>query len=357
MAQQNQRARQQQRQRFIIILLLILLVGVGSYYFIVLKQDKSRSVNTERPFGKVAVPVMTKEVPLGSRISRNMFTVKFMKPSEVPADAVLAVDEFLGRFVTRPLNEGNYIRNSDVALAGAVGGYSALAKPGKRLVVLDSKIFPGALASLRVGDRVDLLAIGNPNGGLLGVAKPVGSSLADSGVSLQGGGSQPGDPNSQAKQRARARAGAGTNIAPLAVSATLVAEDAEVMRTPSKGIDTEFIVLQMAPQDAHVTMLMAATGSVMRVVFRPFNDETRLTQDTEAKITTRLPRPVEDPDAVIIISGNVRALQKPNSKMFAPDNEYETANSNARPNNSIYSDTRSPQTNNQFNGDSILTRN
>jgi len=354
MAQQNQRARQQQRQRLIIILLLILVVGVGAYYFIALKQDKSRPINTERPPGKVAVPVMTKPAPLGSRISSNMFTVRFMKPSEVPVDAILVVDEFLGRFVTRPLYEGNYIRMSDVAAAGAVGGYSALAKPGKRLVVLDSKIFPGAIASLRVGDRVDLLAIGDPNAGLFG-AQSAGKSLADNGATLQGGGSQPGDPNSPARQRARARAGAGANIAPFAASATLVAEDAEVMRTPSKGVDTEFLVLQMAPQDAHVTMLMAASGTVMRVVFRPFNDETRLTQDTEAKITTRLPRPAQDPDAVIIISGNVRALQRPNSKMF--ESENKGVNLNIRPNNSMYSDTKSSQINNQYNDETILTPN
>jgi hypothetical protein len=214
-------------------------------------------------------------------------------------------------------------------------------------------MFPGAIASLRVGDRVDLLAIGNANGvSAGGGAQAAGRSLADSGVTLQGGGNQPGDPNSKAKQNARARragtAGGATSAS--AATATLVAENAEVMRTPSKGVDTEYLVLQMAPQDAHVTMLMAASGTMMRVVFRPFDDETRLTQDVEAKVTTRLPRPVADPDTITIISGNIRATQRPNSKLFAPDNEaYSQNNQNAKPNNLLYSDTGNQNNKNQYN--------
>lgn len=351
MAQQNLRARQKQRQRIIMILVVLLLIGAGAFYFLNAKQEK-KPVNVARPDGMVAVPVVGREIPLGGRVSSNFIRVTYMKPEAVPTDAILSVSEFVGRYVTRPLLEGNYIRVSDVASAGVSGGYSALAKDGMRLVVLDSKMFPGSIASLRVGDRVDLLAIGNPTGLVSGSA--AGKSLADSAVTLQGGGNQPGDPNSVAKKNARARAAAGSGVNPFAVSATLVAENAEVMRTPSKGVDTEYLVLQMNPQDAHVTILMAATGTVMRVVFRPFNDETRLTQDTQAKITTRLPKPVEDPDAVVIIAGNVQSKSKPNSTLTVPEkvsqaNQYESAT------NLTYSDTKgkyqnNAQGNNQLSG-------
>jgi len=353
MAQQNLRARQKQRQRFIMILVVLLLLGAGVFYFFSSKQEK-KPANVSRPDGMVAVPVISREIPLGGRISTNLFTVTFMKPEAVPADAILSVPEFLGRYVTRPLQEGNYIRVSDVASAGASGGYSALAKDGMRLVVLDSKMFPGSISSLRIGDRVDLLAIGSPTGLVRG-ATNTGKSLADSGVTLQGGGSQPGDTNSNARKNARARAAAANNAsAPFAASATLVAENAEVMRTPSKGVDTEYLVLQMNPQDAHVTTLMAATGTVMRVVFRPFNDETRLTQDMQAKITTRLPKPVEDPDAVLIIAGNVQSRTKPNSTLTELEkttqgNQFEPAK------NLTYSDVNGQfqnyaKDNNQFSG-------
>lgn len=348
MAQQNMRARQQQRQRLLMILLLLVLLGAAAFYFLVLnKQEAQKNAVAPRPLGQVAVPIISKEVPIGARISRRMFTVKFMKPLEVPTDAILSVDEFLGRFANKPLLEGNYIRYSDVSASGATGGYSGLANPGKRLVVLDAKNFPGAMATFRVGDHVDVLAFTNPNGALSASSANTGKSLSDSAVTLQGGGSQPGDPNSQARQNARARregAAAATNSA--ATTATLVAENAEVMRVPVKGKDTEFLVLQMTPQDAHVTMLMAASNAVMRVVFRPFNDETRLTQDAPPKITTRLPKPVADPDAVMIIAGNVRAVQKPNSALFADEKEIQRMKSNElTPTNPMFGDTPSGNTN------------
>ncbi len=323
MAQQNLRARQQQRQRFIIILVLLALLGAAVFFFLNGGDVSKKKKVAPRPKGQVAVPVIKKDIPIGTRLSNKSFTVKFMKPNEVPTDAILSVDEFIGRFITRPLLEGHYIKQGDVGVEGAVGGFSAMTRPGKRLISLPANLFPGALETLRVGDHIDLLAF---EGSSTGLRRGRGKSLADSSTTLQGGGSQPGDPNSQARINARARARSGTGLNANATNATLIAENAEVMSVPStkekkkrkKGGD--YLVLQMGPQDAHITTLMAATGTTMRTVFRPYGDETRLTEDGPAKITTRFPKSVADPDNIMMIEGGSVRMVRPNSKYFIDEN-------------------------------------
>lgn len=343
MAQQNLRARQQQRQRFIIILVILALVGAGAFFFLNGNGPVKKAVKP-RPKGHVAIPIAKKNIPLGTRISRKEFTVKFMKPNDVPTDAILSVDEFLGRYSSRPILEGQYFKQSDVGQEGAVGGFSAMAKPGKRIISLPANLFPGSLETLRVGDKIDLLAFEGTSVGLSAGRK--GKSLASSGTTIQGGGSQPGDPNSKARQLARA---ARTNVnAANATNATLIAENAEVMSVPpikkkrKKG-GGDYLVLQMTPQDAHVTTLMAATSTVMRTVFRPYGDETRLTQDNPVGITTRFPRAVADPEAIMIISGGSTYMQRPNSKLFVNESD--------RQNNAVDEDVQmgapSASTNNQ----------
>lgn len=113
MAQQNLRARQQQRQRFIIILIILALLGAGAFFFLNGKNVTKKTAKP-RPKGHVAVPIAKKDIPIGTRISNKLFTVKFLKPNDVPTDAILSVDEFLGRFSTRPLLEGQYFKQGDV---------------------------------------------------------------------------------------------------------------------------------------------------------------------------------------------------------------------------------------------------
>lgn len=329
MAQQNLRARQQQRQRFIIILIILALLGAGAFFFLNSKNVAKKSAKP-RPKGHVAVPIAKKDIPVGTRISNKLFTVKFLKPNDVPTDAILSVDEFLGRFSTRPLLEGQYFKQGDVGGEGAAGGFSAMAKPGKRLITLPANLFPGSLETLKVGDRVDLLAFEGTSLGISAGRKS--KNLSDSATTLQGGGAQPGDPNSKARQRARARAGNNATAAN-ATNATLIAENAEVMSVPPaknkkkrRAAGGDFLVLQMSPQDAHVTTLMAATSTLMRTVFRPFSDETRLTQEEPAKITTRFPRASADPDAIMIISGGSTYMQRPNSKMFVDHDKDSVSN-------------------------------
>lgn len=340
MAQQNQRERQQQRQRMVIILILVLLIGAGAYLFLGLRGDKETSGGNARPSGQVAIPVATRNINLGERIAGNMFKVSYKTPDKVPTDALLKVDQFLGRFATAPILQESYFTAANVSEADVAGGYSAIAKPGKRVVVLNSNILPGAIPTLRIGDRIDLLAIGTPGGMVTAPTAPAAKTAADSAVTMEGGGSQPGDPNSGARKRARARAAGEASVS--ATAATLVAENAEVLRVPTRGKDTEVVVLQMTPQDAHVTTLMAASGAVMRVVFRPFHDETRITKESEVQITTRIPKPEPDPDAVTIITGTVRQNTRPQSQAFEVAETNRSNDEDAyEPRNDVYSDTAS----------------
>lgn len=341
MAQQNSRAKQQRRQ-MIVVLVLVLLLGAGAFFTLSSKDTEKSGNQNQRPEGMVAVPMLKSNLKMGERISNVAFSVKYLLPEEVPADALLNTTDFVGRFVTKPLLAGNYIRNSDVAQSGASGGYSGLASAGKRLVVLDGATLPGASTTLRIGDHIDLLAIGEPAG--IAAANTKGKrTAADSANSIEGGGAQPGDPNSPARKRARERRAMGGTSGDVVntAAATLVAENAIVMRTPEIGINTNFLVLEMEPQDAHVTMLMVSAGALMRFVFRPFNDEIRHTKPEPIKVTTRIPRPVADPDTVTIITGNVRANSIPNSKRYAAsDRLIDTTNAESMASgNPMFSDT------------------
>ena len=158
MAQQNSRVRQQQRQRMIFIFVLLLVGGAAAFYFFGNKPEAKKKVQAPAPRGAIAVPVARKDIPLGTRISNQMVTVMYKSPRQVPVDALLAREEFVGRYTTKPVLEGQYFQQEDVGVDGAVGGFSAMASPGKRLIVINANLFPGSLETLKVGDHIDLLA-------------------------------------------------------------------------------------------------------------------------------------------------------------------------------------------------------
>ena len=310
MAQQNTRA-QQQRRQLIIILVVILIMAFGLFYF-VLGGDAAKSKKAAPPpEGKVAVPVLRQNFKMGQRISSQDFRTSYFDPEGVPIDAVLKPGEIIGRFAARPLLAGNYIHEGDLTQPGANSGFSGIVAPGKRLVVIDGNLFPGALATLNVGDHIDLLAIGDPTGASSVTSGGGASRAARSPVSIEGGGSQPGDPGARSRRRGN-RGGSAVGAA----SATLVAENAVVIKTPTRERNRNFLVLEMEPQDAHVTTLMVSAGATMRYVFRPFNDEVRHTEPETIKVTTRLPKPAPDPDTVMFIYGNVRSNTVPVSERF-----------------------------------------
>ena len=323
MALQNTaRAKQQSRNTLIIVIVLVLLVLGGAAFFLLGGKSAEPKQNNEvkRPNGTVAVPILRSDINLGQRITQNKLTVAFVKPAEVPTDAILSIKEFLGRLATKNLTAGDYIRNNDFTLQGAHSGYSGIARPGKRIVALPQVIFP-SYEALRVGDKIDLLSIAAASaGGRTGGAPLSKTDLRLSATTVQGGGAQPGDVNAGRARRnlvLQSRgAGAGVGNISQGTTATLIAENAEVL-----SINNNLIVLQMEPQDAHVTTLAIASGASMRVVFRPFNDPTRLTPNPDIKVTTRLPRPSLDPDTITVFNGVDRVNQRAVSSQYRSDGE------------------------------------
>lgn len=322
MAQQNTRARQQQRQRMMIILVFLLVAAGAAFYFFALKPDAVKKVKAPPPKGTIAVPVARKDIPIGTRISNKMVTTTYRNPRQVPVDALLARDEFIGRYTTKPVLEGQYFQQEDVGVEGAVGGFSAMATPGKRLVVINANLFPGSIETLKVGDHVDLLAFQGIRANS-GNNRPRRRNAVD--------GTQPGQaPRPNANSNNRTSNQLVDPVSP--ASATLIAENAEVMSVtnPKKAANRRggrgnFIVFQMSPQDAHVTTLMITSDVVLRTVFRPFGDNTRLTSDKPPAITTRLPKAVLDPELIQVIANGKTYVTKPNSKIFLSEEEAAKA--------------------------------
>lgn len=312
--QPTNRKKNNSRRNLMIILALVLLMIGGAYMMFFGSGNKPAQPQVQPP-GMVAMPVVRRDLPSGTRISNQMYRIKYVRPNEVPTDAVLSIAQFVGRYATRPIAEGEYIREDDVTEPGAHKGFSGFAKHGKRSVVLDGKLFPGMAESLNIGDRIDLLSIGNPTGANNNRRSAL-TPAQQSPNTLEGGGVMPGD----TLVKKLARQGALTNTVS-ATSATLIAEDAEVVAVPkprtrnSPGIN--YFVLQMEPEQAHITMLSVASGATLQAVFRPFSDRTRVTPLQTATSTVRYPKPQKDPDAITIISGSSRTLQMPYSKIYS----------------------------------------
>jgi Flp pilus assembly protein CpaB len=275
MAQQpvTARVRQRQRRRRIAIALglLLLVGGVGGYLYSTSKPEGPPPPRREP--GWVEVPTSATEVAVGNVLQRQLLRPNYVPPQAVPPNAILGMQRVQGRVAMRRIPPGTYFTEDDLAPLGAPAGLSALAKDGTRVIVIDVKRVEGAVGFLNPGDRIDVISIttiGNAAGG-----RPTG--LAASPNTLQGGGTQPGDPNSPARTAVRG----STTAAPAGASATLIAEDVEVVRSPRTDIPDRAphpLVLRMKPQDAHVTVLAMASGQTLRFVHRPFGERDRITQ-------------------------------------------------------------------------------
>ena len=311
--QPTNRKKNNSRRNLMIILALVLLMIGGAYMMFFGGGNKPVQPQVQPP-GMVAMPVVRADLPSGTRISNQMYRVKYVRPNEVPTDAVLSIAQFVGRYATRPIAEGEYIREDDVTEPGAHKGFSGFAKFGKRSVVLDGSLFPGMAESLNIGDRIDLLSIGNPTGTTTNRRGSL-TAAQQSPNTLEGGGIMPGD----TLVKKLARQGALSNTVS-ATTATLIAEDAEVVAVPKpktrRTPAINYFVLQMEPEQAHITMLSVASGATLRAVFRPFSDRTRVTPVHSPSTTVRAPKPQKDPDAITIIAGSNRTLQMPYSKIY-----------------------------------------
>lgn len=312
MAQQNSRVRQ---QRIIIIFIVVaLLLLVGGAFAIMGGGEKQKNAEPARPAGMVAVPVASQNINLGQRISSAFVTVKYMQPSEVPESAIIRADYVVGRYATKPIPVATYFKEDNISEPDVSGGYSAVAKPGKRVVVINANQLPGVIGTIRVGDHIDLLAIGATDRANAPAVDPQ-AAKDQRRVEYMLGGTQPGTP--PGGRNNRNRAGNANTGNPAGLTATLISENAEVMSIPTRARDRDLVVLQMSPQDAHVTTLMVAAGASLRVVFRPSNDDETILAEREVAITTRMPKPEPDPDQVSIIVGSDRANTRADSARYA----------------------------------------
>ena len=274
MAQQpvTARLRQRQRRRRIAIALglLLLVGGVGGYLYSTSKPEGPPPPRREP--GWVEVPMTAAEVAVGNVVQRQMLRPFYVPPHAVPPNAILGTSRVQGRVAMRRIPAGAYLTEDDLAPLGAPAGLSALAKDGTRVIVIDVSRVQGAIGFLNPGDRIDVMAISTAVGAAGG--RPAG--VAASPNTLQGGGNQPGDPNAPARTAARRG-----NVTDQGASATLIAEDVEVVRSPRADLPDRAphpLVLRMKPQDAHVTVLAMAANQTLRFVHRPFGERDRITQ-------------------------------------------------------------------------------
>lgn len=309
MALQNTaRAKQQSRNTLIIVIVLVLLVLGGAAFFLL--GGKAKPEQPQRaapPPGTIAVPVLSRDIKIGGRIARNKLSLTFMKPEEIPSDALLSPKQFVGRFAARELTAGDYIKEADITAQGAHSGFSGVARLGKRVIAIPDSIFLDA-AAIRVGDRLDLLSIGSPTG----ATNAAPAKREKTAIEKARGGCGPGQSCRPPPQATGNNNRANVN----STTATLIAENVEVL-----AIGNGLAILQMEPQDAHVASLAIASGATIRSVFRPFNDDTRLTQAPDVKVTTRLPRPSLDPDTITVFNGTERDTERAVSNLYRNDSE------------------------------------
>jgi len=292
MAQQpiTLRMRQRRRQRLVILAVAFLLLAAGAawYWYIGTRSEPARQ--EQQPPGTVAVPVAAGEIALGEAISPRSLRSRYLPPAAVPPDAIVRSSQLAGRVLVRRVPAGAYFREDDLAPVGAPASLSGLAKPGMRIVVVDADQLSAVPGYIRPGDRVDVLAI-SYGANAMNPAALRAQRLAASPNTVEGGGSQPGDPN--AASRRTPRPGAGMMLGPeTQMVAKLVSEDAEVLRAPPppprpgapRAARERHLVLQMKPDDAHTTTLSLAAGNSLRLVFRPFNERDRV----------RVERPIDE---------------------------------------------------------------
>lgn len=277
--------RQRRRQRLVILAVAFLLLAAGAawYWYTGTRSEPQR--REQQPPGTVAVPVAGGDIALGESIRPQFLRSRYLPPAAVPPDAIVRSSQLAGRVVLRRIPAGAYFREDDLAPVGAPASLSGLAKPGMRIVVVEASQISAVPGYIRPGDRVDVLAISY--GGGMNPANAAAQRLAASPNTVEGGGSQPGDPNAASRRTPRPGAGMMMMGAETQMVAKLVGEDAEVLRAPetppraagnpraARGGERH-LVLQMKPDDAHITTLSLAAGNSLRLVFRPFNERERV---------------------------------------------------------------------------------
>lgn len=289
------RANRMRRQRVLLGLGLLLLIGAGIFLY---WRDTGRKPEPIRqPPGTITVPVAARALNKGTELAgSNLIRPMFLRPEQVPPAAILKPALIQGRVMREALRPGEYFSESSLAPSGAPAGFSGLVSPGRRIVVVDSTDIAGVQGFVREGDYVDILALSQAATGL--------NARRAAGTTVEGGGVQPGGGGAAR----RPPAGAGAAAAIPTVTAALLAEGARVVVAPRgtpQPRTRQYTVLEMSPQEAHVTTLAMSAGQILRLVYRPFNDESRVARDDGPAAFTRPPR---DPVVVEVIDGVNRSV-------------------------------------------------
>lgn len=146
------------------VITLILALGVASFtsFFIYRWVQQKAVVRPQKAAAPVeeSVPVAAAiaDLPWGTKLTREMIrTLPFFKKS-LPTGYFSDIPSLEGRVVIVPLKENEAITESKLApVSVAVGGVSAVVKPGKRALAVKGDKVIGLSGFIRPGDRVDVL--------------------------------------------------------------------------------------------------------------------------------------------------------------------------------------------------------
>ena len=283
------RQRRDRNQRIALLTGAVLLVGGGLWYLL---RGEARAPAVEKqPLGTIAVPVAAKPLPKGRELEGpGLIRPMYLRPEQVPPAALLKTNQIVSRVTRESLKAGDYFSEENLTAAGAPPGFSGLVRPGSRIVVIETTRIAGVVGYMREGDLVDVMALSQSGGA---GARPAG------GPTIEAGGTQPGAGGQLAGGGTRASGGALPGL-----TATLIAQGARVVIVPKPG-KNQFAALEMAPDDAHLLTMVMSTNQVLHFVYRPFNDDTRVSPDNPALAETRPPR---DSRTIEMIEGVDRSV-------------------------------------------------
>ena len=300
------RGQQARRQIIILLAAAVLIVGGGLFYFMNQPEDEQPTVQTE---GRVAIPVAVRDLQRGTQLSTQVIRLDYLPPALVPEDAIISLDRFNRRVLSRNKRSGDYIRESDLGAYNAPGSYSGLITPGKRVIVMDATKITGAMGYLRVGDIVDVISISSPGTGTIG---NTGGQIIARGMGKDGkfgfatsDGSQPGQLSR--KQRNIRNFNRGTNrnniLSTGEVTAKTLVKRAEILDVPRRSRNDQFnnIVMAVNKSDAEQLLLAQASGHMLKLLFRPFGEEVDYSVEDIARIEA-------DPQILEFVSGSSRSL-------------------------------------------------
>ncbi|MCG8325374.1 MAG: Flp pilus assembly protein CpaB [Thiotrichales bacterium] len=296
------RAQQTRRQVIILLAAAVVLVGGALFYFLSQPEETNPTVQQE---GRVAIPVAVRNLARGTQLTTDVIRLEYMPPALVPADAIIHLAEFNRRVLARNKRAGDYIRADDLGGVNAPGSYSGIITEGKRVIVLDASNITGTTGYLRVGDIVDVISISSP-----GSRSAMRGQIYARGMSNRGtfgfatsDGSQPGALSRRQRNIRRHNLGLNRPLSTGEIIAKTLVKGAEVLDVPRRSRRNQMnnVVLAVDKEDAEQLLLAQASGHVLRILFRPFNEEADNSTEDVVQMEP-------DPQVLEMITGSSRNL-------------------------------------------------